>query len=138
MAHSATLRKFCALIAFLIAAFVMSPEQSYASAFEAFIPPKYKGVVLAAPVPMYPHTFFYIPGRVGVYRMKVNQQTGAVTEIGVLKRPEPGPGVGDANAAVILALLKWKFKPASIKQIDLPVEFDQGEIRPELKNAASQ
>jgi hypothetical protein len=138
MAHSATLRNSCALIAFLIAASVVSSERSEAAAFEAFIPPKYKGVIVAAPVPPYPHAFFYIPGRLGVYRIKVHQQTGAVAEVSVLKRPEPGPGVGDANAAVILALFKWKFKPGSIKQLDLPVEFDRDEIRPELKNAATQ
>ena len=86
---------------------------------------------------MYPHAFFYIPGRVGVYRLKVNQQTGTVAEVGVVKRPEPGPGMGDANAAMILALFKWRFKVGTLKQIDVPVEFDQSEIRPELKSARS-
>lgn len=121
-----------------MAGLLVSAARSDAAAFEAFIPPKYKGLILAAPVPPYPHNIFYIPGRVGVYRLKVNQQTGSVAEVGVLKRPEGGQGVADANAAVILALFKWHFKPGGLKQLDLPVEFDRDEIRPELKNAASR
>jgi hypothetical protein len=72
MGHSPTLRNSCAVIALVIAALVVSSERSDAAAFEAFIPPKYKGVILAAPIPPYPHLFWYIPGRVGMYRLKVN------------------------------------------------------------------
>ncbi len=118
--------------------FVSFAPRSFASPFEAFIPPRYKGIILAAPVPRYPVSVKYEPGRFGLYRIKVNQATGAVDEVNVLKRPAGGPGVGDAHAAVILALFKWKFKAGSIKQIDIPVEYDQTELRPELKNAASQ
>jgi hypothetical protein len=45
--------------------------------------------------------------------------------------------VADADGALILALFKWKFKPGSIKQLDIPVEFDRDQFRPELKNAAA-
>jgi hypothetical protein len=137
MGHSATLRNSCALIALVIAGLLVSPGRSDAAAFEAFIPPKYKGVIVAAPIPRYPHAFWYIPGRVGWYRLKVNQQTGAVAEVNVMKRPEPGQGVPDANAAMILEFFKWRFKPGSIKQLDVPVEFDRDEPHPELKNATS-
>jgi|SRR3954454_20623394 hypothetical protein len=138
MARSLTLRRSCALLTSVVAVSLVLADRSSGAPFEAFIPPKYKDIILAAPVPRYPHVIYYQPGRFGLYRIKVNQQTGAVDVVNVLKRPAHGVGVGDANAAVILALFKWKFKPGSIKQLDFPVQFDPYEIRPELKNAAIQ
>ena len=66
-----------------------------------------------------------------IFRLKINAKTGAVDEVSVMKRaPQPA-----LNAAMVLALFKWKFKPGSIKELDLPVEYDRSEMRPELKAA---
>ena len=101
------------------------------AASDAFVRPKYKSIILAAPVPDYPSEVRYFPGESGVYRVKINAQTGAVDEVGVLRRASQQK----LDAVMIFELFKWKFKPGSIKELDLPVEFDRGYVRPELKNA---
>lgn len=98
---------------------------------DAFIPPKFKGVILSTPVPEYPPGTLYEPGQSAIYRLKINPNTGAVDEVGVMRRAY----TPKLNAEAVLGLLKWKFKPGAIKEIDVPVEFDRQYIRPELKNA---
>ena len=121
----------------LVAAFVWRLIFPFAAqaAPDAFIPPKFKGIILYAPVPDYPleaRNRFTL-GTQGMYRLKINQKTGAVDEVGVMKRAS----WGKLNAVMVFELLKWKFKPATIKQIDVPVAFEDP-IRVELKNAASR
>lgn len=84
-------------------------------------------------MPEYPGGTRYIPGNNGIYRMKINPQAGTVAEVGVMKRSNQGL----LDAAVVMELFKWKFKPGTLKQLDLPIEFDRGYMRPELKNAAA-
>ncbi len=99
----------------------------------AFIPPKYQGILLYAPVPDYPRQARnnYTVGTQGIYRLTINAQTGAVEEVGAMKRANWGA----LNAVMVMDLIKWKFKPGTIRQIDIPVVFEDP-IRVELRNAA--
>jgi hypothetical protein len=117
---------------FFLALFVLQLSGLAALAdMDAFIPPRFKGIILSAPVPPYPGGVFYKPGMNGVYRLKINQQTGAVAEVSSLKRPSQFR----LHGTTVLMLFKWKFKAGTIRQLDVPVEFDHDAIRPELKNA---
>ncbi|MEY2606828.1 MAG: hypothetical protein QOH31_4661 [Verrucomicrobiota bacterium] len=117
---------FCSQLAFL---------SDCRAAPDAFIPPKFKGIILYAPVPDYPMEARnrYTLGAHGIYRLKINQQTGAVDEVSVLKRAS----AAKLNAVMVFELFKWKFKPGAVKQLDIPVEFES-DIRAELKNAAAR
>lgn len=55
----------------------------------------------------------------GVYRLKIDQQSGKVIEIKVLK----STGVKSLDDAAALALSQWKAKPHVIQSADVPVEF---------------
>jgi hypothetical protein len=132
--HLAVIKKILSI--FFLAAFfselVFSPACQAAP--DAFIPPKFKGIILYAPVPDYPleaRNRFTL-GAQGVYRLKINQKTGIVDEVGVMKRAS----WGKLNAVMVFELLKWKFKPGTIRRLDIPVAFEDP-IRVELKNAAS-
>ena len=102
---------------------------------DTFIPPKYKGIVVYAPTPIYPEAArsHYTLGAQGVYRLTVNPQNGGVDEVGVLKRA----GHSKLDSVMVMAFFKWRFKPGSFKQIDIPVMFER-EIRVELKGAATR
>ena len=73
-----------------------------------------------------------IPGD-GVYRLTINQKTGTVQEVGVLKRS----GVKELDAEAALAFMEWKFRPGSLKQLDVPVSFRR-DVEVKLKNAGSK
>ena len=134
--HLAVIMPKKILSIFFLAAFfselVFSPACQAAP--DAFIPPKFKGIILYAPVPDYPleaRNRFTL-GAQGVYRLKINQKTGIVDEVGVMKRAS----WAKLNAVMVFELLKWKFKPGTIKRLDISVAFEDP-IRVELKNAAS-
>lgn len=101
----------------------------------AFIPPKYKDTILYAPMPDYPMQARnrYTVGTQGIYRLKINPQTGKVEEVGVMKRANWGA----LNATMVMDLVKWRFKPGTINQIDIPVVFEDP-IRAELKSAVAK
>jgi hypothetical protein len=101
----------------------------------AFIPPKFKGIILDAPVPDYPMEAanrFTIATQ-GIYRLKFRPQTGIVDTVSVLKRAS----WGKLNAVMVFEFMKWKVKPGSISQLDVPVIFEHP-IRVELKNATAK
>ena len=102
---------------------------------DAFIPPKWKGIVLYAPVPNYPEAArsHYTLGAQGVYRLKINPKTGLIDEVGVLKHA----GHSKLDGAMIFELFKWRIKPGALKELDVPVLFESM-IRVELKNAAGR
>ena len=67
-----------------------------------------------------------------MYRLAIDTKTGSVTQVSVMKH---GGGTNDNNAMAVFK--RWKFKPGSIKQLDVPVTF-QRDAAILLKNAGSQ
>ena len=105
-----------------------------AFAGQAFITPKWKGIILNAPVPdRLPPLGEQIGGV--IYRLTINPQTGGVTAVGVMNRNSNKT----ADAAMVLSFIKWKFKPG-IKQFDVPVNFDVSGVgfEVELKKAVAR
>ena len=101
----------------------------------AFIPEKFKGIILYAPEPEFAEGYRKNNTDVlqGVYRLTINQKTGAVDEVGVLKRS----GMQKLDGVSVMTLFKWKFRPGSIRQLDIPVTFESHVVLL-LKNAASR
>jgi TonB family protein len=99
---------------------------------QVMIPAKFKGIILDAPEPVFAEGVRKDMGvSQGVYRLTVNQQTGMVDEVGVLKRT----GVPKLDGVAVLTFFKWKFKPGAVKQFDIPIRFDRY-VNVLLKNAA--
>ena len=101
----------------------------------AFIPAKFKGIILYAPEPEFAEGYRKNNTDVlqGVYRLTINQKTGAVDEVGVLKRS----GMQKLDGVSVMTLFKWKFRPGSIRQLDVPITFESHVVLL-LKNAASR
>jgi hypothetical protein len=124
-------RKLCA--AFLLTVLVVLPFTSRA-AEQVMIPAKFKGIILDAPEPVFVEGARKDIGvSQGVYRLTINQQTGLVDEVGVLKKT----GTQKLDGTAVLAFFKWKFKPGAFKQIDIPITFDRY-VNVLLKNAATR
>lgn len=100
-----------------------------ARATEVYIPDKFKGIILYAPGPV----DYSNSGTQGVYRLTINQKTGIVTEVGILKRS----GYQPRDATAVLTFMQWKFKPGTLKQLDVPVIWDR-QATVLLKNAGSK
>jgi hypothetical protein len=101
----------------------------------AFIPPKFKGIILDAPVPDYPMEAanrFTVETQ-GIYRLNFRPQTGIVDTVSVLKRAS----WGKLNAVMVFEFMKWKVSPGNISQLDVPVIVEHP-IRVELKNASAK
>ena len=110
---------------------LLSPCQG---AEPVMIPAKFKGIILEAPEPVFAEGSRKDTGvSQGVYRLTINPQTGLVDEVGVLKRT----GTQKLDGTAVLTFFKWKFKPGSIRQIDIPVRFDRY-VNVLLKNAATR
>lgn len=127
------LRWLCGF-AFVVTHFVSIPN---AHALEAFIPPKFKGIILQAPIPHHippPAVHARNVGAQGVYRLTINPQTGGVEEVGVLNRA----GHKTLDSIMVLSFANWKFKPGSIRQLDVPVTFSRFDIHVELRNAVKR
>lgn len=102
------------------------------------IPDRFKGIILSAPL-IDPPANYFSPGSAmsrsngrlqsvgqslttqGIYRLKINPQTGAVDEVGIMHRS----GVKRYDAAAVMAFFQWKFKPGAIRQLDVPVVFER-------------
>ena len=83
------------------------------------IPPEYKKDTLAAPTPEYPIKAQHIgyQGQ-GIYRLMVNDKTGVVDEVKVMK----STGHRELDASAVMTLFNWKFRPG-INHRDLLVVF---------------
>lgn len=119
----------------ILVSFQLFLIQGSQAAPPAFIPPKFKGIILDAPVPDYPMEAAnrFTTGTQGIYRLKFRPQTGIVDTVSVLKRAS----WGKLNAVMVFEFMKWKVKPGSISQLDVPVIFEHP-IRVELKNASAK
>ena len=83
------------------------------------IPPQYKKDTIAAPDPDYPIKCQHLgyQGQ-GLYRLIINDKTGVVDEVKVIK--STGHRELDANA--VMTLFNWKFRPG-VNHRDLLVVF---------------
>jgi len=85
------------------------------------IPAKFKGVCLYAPQPEHPTELVRRGVRgSGLFRAIVDQHTGRVTEVKVLRST---PYV-ILNELAAKALLQWRFQPGAISGFDVPVSFE--------------
>lgn len=55
----------------------------------------------------------------GLYRQYIDLNTGAVTNVAVVK----STGVATLDNSAVAAFRKWRYKPSKWKEIDLPVTF---------------
>ena len=102
---------------------------------QAFIPEKYKGIILYAPEPDLPAVRYSnnMIWRTGVYRLVINQKTGAVDQVRILR----AIGWKRIDGPVIWTLFQWKFRPGAIRQIDVPIWYGR-EFEVQLKDATSR
>ncbi len=84
------------------------------------IPSQYKKDTIAAPDPEYPLKARNIgyQGQ-GIYRLMINDKTGIVSEVKVMKTT----GHRELDAAAVMTLFNWKFRPG-INHRDLLVVFE--------------
>ena len=122
-------------LALLVCALMLTAVWESHAQFTAFIPPKFKQTILYAPVSKYPESArsHFTLGAQGIYRLTLNPKTGGVEEVGVMKYA----GNSQLDSTIVMDFFKWRFKPGSFKQIDIPVIFDR-EIRVELKGAVTR
>src|SRR5438552_7188347 len=121
------------LVPIVVSSQLLLTQTDYAAP-PAFIPPRFEGIILDAPVPDYPMEAanrFTVETQ-GIYRLKFRPQTGIVDTVSVLKRAS----WGKLNAVMVFEFMKWKVKPGSISQLDVPVVFSKP-IRVELKNPSA-
>jgi hypothetical protein len=124
-------RKLCAVLVLLT---LTTVPFTCRAAEQVMIPTKFKGLILDAPEPVFVEGARKDTGvSQGVYRLTINQQTGLVDEVGVLKKT----GTQKLDGTAVMTFFKWKFKPAAFKQIDIPVTFDRY-VNVLLKNAATR
>jgi outer membrane biosynthesis protein TonB len=98
------------------------PLMSQAATQQAQIPDKFKGMILNAPEPEYPLALERQTVRdQGVYRLKINQQNGGVDEVSVLMRCSDRR----LDGLAVMTFFQWKFKPGTLKQIDIPVVYER-------------
>jgi len=83
------------------------------------IDPKYKKDTLAAPDPEYPMKAQHLgyQGQ-GIYRLIINDKTGTVEEVKVMKSTRSR----ELDASAVMTLFNWKFRPG-INHRDLLVVF---------------
>jgi TonB family protein len=55
----------------------------------------------------------------GIYRLVVDPRNGEVTEVKVLK----STGFRSLDANAVMAFFKWRFRPNTVKLVDVPFEF---------------
>ncbi|HWY40155.1 MAG TPA: energy transducer TonB [Chthoniobacterales bacterium] len=84
------------------------------------IPPQYKKDTVAAPDPEYPIKAQHLgyQGQ-GIYRLVINDKTGIVDEVKVVKTT----GHRELDASAIMTLFNWKFRPG-VNHRDLLIVFE--------------
>ena len=81
---------------------------------------KYKKDSLVAPEPEYPIKSRNLGHQgQGIYRLVVNDKTGIVDEVKLMK----SAGSRELDASAVMALFNWKFRPGAVKQRDVLVKF---------------
>lgn len=113
---------------------VVFGELGFGSEQQADVPDKFRGMIIHAPIPEGSATE---GGRIrivteGIYRLIINPRTGVVDEIKVIRRS----AIKRLDANAVIGLSKWKFRPGTLKQIDVPVLFRGRDVWVTLKDAA--
>ena len=81
---------------------------------------KYKKDSLVAPEPEYPVKSRNLGHQgQGIYRLIVNEKTGIVDEVKLMK----SAGSRELDASAVMALFNWKFRPGAVKQRDVLIKF---------------
>ena len=82
---------------------------------------KYKQDSVFAPDPEYPIKAQHLQqdGQ-GIYRLMINDKTGTVDEVKVLRTT----GYRELDASAVMTFFKWKFRPGAVKQRDVLVKFN--------------
>jgi TonB family protein len=104
----------------LAAALFLVPLLSQAEA-EYRLSPELKAITVYAPTPKYPfETDYNRAGGSATARLAVDKQTGAVTKVELTQ----GTGSQMLDNVVVGTLRKWRFKPGTVSQIDVPIGFN--------------
>jgi TonB family protein len=83
------------------------------------IPAQYKKDTITAPDPEYPIKAQHVGDQgQGIYRLIINDKTGVVDEVKVMKSTHSR----ELDASAVMTLFKWKFRPG-INHRDLLVVF---------------
>ena len=121
------------LIALIIVTLAFVPTHLSANQ-QAYIPEKYRGIILNAPEPDFPASTELRQLGQGIYRLVINPKTGLADEVKVLQ----SSSARKLDAAAVMAFMQWKFKPGALKEIDVPLSFLHRQVTADLKNAASR
>jgi outer membrane biosynthesis protein TonB len=121
------------LIALAIVTIAFAPAFLEASQ-QAYIPEKYRGIILNAPQPDFPASTSLRQLGQGIYRLLINPKTGMADEVKVLQ----SSSAKKLDAVAVFAFMQWKFKPGALKEIDIPMSFLHREITADLRKAASR
>jgi outer membrane biosynthesis protein TonB len=121
------------LIALVIVTVAFVPTYLDASQ-QAYIPEKYRGIILNAPEPDFPASTELRQLGQGIYRLIINPKTGLADEVKVLQ----SSSAKKLDAVAVMAFMQWKFKPGALKEIDIPLSFLHREITADLRKAASR
>jgi len=107
------------ILAGLFLALALCP--SPCPAYQNDIPENLRSVLLYAPDPDYPNSIarYGIRGS-GLFRITINEKTGTVSEVKVLK----STGHVILNELAAKAFLQWRFKPGTKGHMDVPMTFD--------------
>ena len=83
------------------------------------LPPEYKKDTIAAPEPEYPLKAQHLgyQGQ-GIYRLVINEKTGIVDEVKVMKTT----GHRELDASAIMTCFNWKFRPG-VNHRDILIVF---------------
>ena len=75
---------------------------------------------LYSPYPNFPMSVRWeYPSGIGLFRLQIDRRTGSVTSVRVLKTM----GDNRLDAAAIAALRQWRFKPQTLSELVVPIEF---------------
>jgi len=76
--------------------------------------------VLESPYPKFPLSVRWEnPSGKGIFRIQIDRKNGLVTSVQVLKTM----GDNRLDAAALEALHKWRFKPQTLRELVVPIEF---------------
>jgi TonB family protein len=76
--------------------------------------------VLESPYPKFPLSVRWEhPGGNGIFRIQIDRKSGLVTSVQILRTM----GDNRLDAAALEALRKWRFKPQTLTELVVPIEF---------------
>jgi protein TonB len=91
--------------------------------------------IVKKPGPNYPYSdrAKHHTGR-GLFRIYLDLQTGAVTQVATLQ----STGFATLDESAVAALRRWRWKPGKWKEIEIPVTFVMGHVSDPLPRGATQ